>query len=177
MPQSVRRYGFLKRFARAREGAAAIEFALVAMPLFLLILASLEIAFVFFAGSLIENAVNETAREIRTGRLQTEGGTEETFRADVCARVNIVADCGMLAIDVRTYENFSSTDFSSPLQSDGSFDDNGFVFEPGGPGDVVVVRAFYPFQLFVPSVGLANMEGNKRLIASATAFRNEPFRE
>lgn len=162
-------------FIEAREGAAAVEFALVAAPFFLLILAILEIALVFFAGSMFDNAVRETAREIRTGELQTAGGDEASFRAAVCSRVQIIADCDQISIDVRTFANFSDANFSGPFNGTGEFDSSNFNFQPGGAGDVVVVQVYYPFQLFVPSVGLANMDGNKHLIAAATAFRNEPF--
>lgn len=179
MQRKPARFGIVRRFSRDREGATAVEFAFIAGPFFLLILATLEIALIFFAGSIIENAVTETAREIRTGQLQNSGGTEQTFRAAVCDRVSVIADCGGLAIDVRTFENFSAADFSSPLDGDGEIDDSGFTFEPGGPGDIVVVRAFYPWQVFTPGfgLGLSNMSGNRRMIAAAAAFRNEPFQE
>ena len=169
------RAGLIKRFARARSGATAVEFALVALPFFTLIMAIIEISLVFFLGAMMDNALNESAREIRTGHLQTEGGSEESFRDELCRRIDVIADCTLISVDVRTYENFSQTDFSSPIDADGNFDSSGFNFTPGGPSDIVVVRAFYPMNLFLPSVGLANLPGNKRLIASATAFRNEPY--
>lgn len=177
MQRTSPRFGIVRRLSRDRDGSTAIEFAFIAAPFFILILATLEIALVFFAGSVIEDAVSETARQIRTGQLQTSGGTEATFRSAVCERVSVIADCDKLRIDVRTFQNFSSTDFSSPLDSEGEIDDSGFTFAPGGAGDVVVVRAFYPWQIFTPSLGLglANMSGNRRMIATATAFRNEPF--
>ncbi|GGE40919.1 pilus biosynthesis protein TadE [Marinicauda pacifica] len=169
------RTGFIKRFARERSGATAVEFALVALPFFTLIMAIIEIALVFFVGTMMDNALNESAREIRTGRLQTQGGSEESFRDELCRRVAMISDCTLISVDVRTYENFSQTDFSSPIGAGGSFDSSGFNFTPGGPSDIVVVRAYYPMKLFLPSIGLANLPGNKRLIASATAFRNEPY--
>ena len=82
-------------------------------------------------------------------------------------------------MDVRTFEDFSSTDFSTPTDGDGDLDDSNFTFDPGGAGDVVVVRVFYDWPLLGPGMinGLANMPGNRRLISAATAFRNEPFDE
>lgn len=165
----------VRRFIRAREGATAVEFALVATPFFLLVLAIVEIALVFFAGSMFDNAVRESAREIRTGELQSSGGGQASFREAICDRVIIITDCDQISIDVRTYENFSDANFSGPFNGNGEFDNTNFSFQPGGSGDVVVVQVYYPFQLFVPSIGLANMDGNKHLIASATAFRNEPY--
>jgi len=165
------------RFARDRKGAAAVEFALVAAPFFLLVFAILEIALIFFTSAIIEEAVAHAARDIRTGELQTAGQTEADFRATVCARIQSVADCGRLRVDVRTFENFASTQFDPPVDADGDLDDSGFTFDPGGAQDIVVVRVFYDWQLLGPGAinGLANMPDNRHLIASATAFRNEPY--
>ena len=66
---------------------------------------------------------------------------------------------------------------TSPLNADGEIDDTNFTFDPGGGGDVVVVRVFYDWQLMAPGVvsGMTNMSGNKRLISATAVFRNEPF--
>ena len=168
-----------RAFARDREGATAVEFALIAAPFFLLILAILEIALIFFASAIIENAVSEAARDIRTGQLQTAGGSEVEFRAAVCQQIQTVADCSRLRVDVRTFENFASTQFDPPVDGDGELDDSGFTFDPGGAQDIVVVRVFYDWQLVGPGAiaGLSNLPGNRHLISSATAFRNEPYEE
>lgn len=166
-----------RRFARDRTGAAAVEFALVATPFFILLFGILEIALIFFATAIIEDSVSQAARDIRTGELQTAGGSEADFRAAICARINTVADCGRLQVDVRPFNSFSAADMGAPMNGDGELDNGNFTFEPGEAGDVVVVRVFYDWQLLGPGFinGLSNMPGNRRLISSATAFRNEPF--
>jgi len=165
------------RLARDREGATAVEFALVAGPFFLLLFGILEIALIFFATAVIEDAVGNAARAIRTGEVQTEGRTEEDFWAAICQRIDVIADCGRLRVDVRTFENFNVAELGAPMTDDGDLDDEHFTFEPGEAGEVVVVRVFYDWVLLGPGMinGLANMSGNRRLISSATAFRNEPF--
>jgi Flp pilus assembly protein TadG len=55
------------RLRRDRSGSAAVEFAMIAAPFFLLLFAMIEVAAVFFTGTVLENAVLETARQIRTG--------------------------------------------------------------------------------------------------------------
>jgi hypothetical protein len=52
-----------------------------------------------------------------------------------------------------------------------------FEYDPGDAGEIVVVRTFYewPLHTNLLGLGLANLSNGKRLIASATAFRNEPF--
>lgn len=169
----------LRRFGRDRSGAAAVEFALVATPFFVLLFGILEIALVFFTTAVVEDAVSEAARDIRTGELQTAGGKEDDFRAAICARIDTVADCGKLAVDVRPFNAFGSIDMTTPYDEDGDLDDSGFQFDPGASGDVVLVRVFYDYRLLGPGFvnGLSNLPGNRRLISAATAFRNEPFAE
>ena len=48
-----------RRFVRQQDGAAAVEFALVALPFLALTFAILETALVFFAGQTLEAAVAE----------------------------------------------------------------------------------------------------------------------
>jgi hypothetical protein len=50
-------------------------------------------------------------------------------------------------------------------------------YSPGGPGDIVVVRLFYQWPLFVTGLGynIANLAGSQRLLVASAAFRNEPF--
>jgi hypothetical protein len=50
-------------------------------------------------------------------------------------------------------------------------------YNPGGPGDIVVVRMFYQWPQIVTGLGynITNLAGNKRLLYATAAFRNEPF--
>jgi hypothetical protein len=53
-----------------------------------------------------------------------------------------------------------------------------FSYDPGVGGDVIVVRAFYPWDLpaSLPEViSLSNMQDKSRLLIATVAFRNEPF--
>ncbi len=177
MPLKARIKTHLSRFIRARRGAAAVEFALIAAPFFLLIFATLEVALFFLGSTIIENGVNEAARSIRTGQLQQSNQTVADFRGSICERISSVADCSRIKVDVRTFESFSSSSTGSPLNGDGEIDDSAFTFNPGGGGDVVVVRVFYDWQLLAPGVisGMSNMGDNKRLITATAVFRNEPF--
>jgi hypothetical protein len=79
-------------------------------------------------------------------------------------------------VDVRTYADFAAINMTSPIDSQGNINNN-FVYQPGGPGDIVVVRLLYPWpvylQLWNPS--LSDMKGNSRLLVATAAFRNEPY--
>jgi hypothetical protein len=66
--------------------------------------------------------------------------------------------------------------FSPPLDGNGNMNQMN-NFQPGGPCDVVLVRSFYAWRVFTPVLTpfLKNMAGNKHLVSSASAFRNEPY--
>ena len=63
----------VRRFARGKDGIAAVEFGMVAAPFLALMFAIMETAIVFFAGQTLETAVADSARLIMTGQAQTAG--------------------------------------------------------------------------------------------------------
>ncbi len=165
-------------FADDRRGAAAVEFALIAAPFFFLIFGLLEVCLIFIMSTVMEHAVGEASRSLRTGEGQQAGITSAQFRDDVCAELMDLLDCdSRLHIDVRTASNFGSTPSGTPLDANGEFDDSGFTFQAGGANDIVAVRVFYEWDLITPFISqpLQNMSGNKHLLQTSAVFRNEPY--
>src|SRR3954463_3404632 len=173
----LRNAHLMRRFARGEDGAAAIEFAMVAAPFLALLFAIMETALVFFASQTLETAVSDSARLIMTGQAQTKSYNAGAFKDAVCAKIGGLFDCaGGLKIDVKTYTKFSDVDNSPPLDANGNLKTN-FGYQAGGPGDIVVVRLMYQWPVYASLLGLSlgNMAGNKRLIMATAAFRNEPY--
>jgi Flp pilus assembly protein TadG len=176
------RLGFLfqwKRLARDRGGATAVEFALVAIPFFWLVFAIIEIAGVSMAQTSLDAAVSETARTIRTGEAQAGAVTETAFKTAVCDYINrmMSLDCvNNLNIDVRRFVDFDGVASPSPLVG-GAIDPALLEFQPGGASEVVLVRAFYEWNIMTPVFGefLANVGPGRRIINTSALFRNEPF--
>jgi Flp pilus assembly protein TadG len=167
----------LRSFARRQDGAAAVEFALVAAPFLAVTFAILETAFVFFAQQTLEATAADSARLILTGQAQTANYTAADFKTAVCARVFGLFDCsGGMTVDVKTYTTFSSVDNTAPVTS-GTFDSTKTGYTPGGPGCIVRVTLYYQWAVYVSmwNAGLANLNGNKRLLVATSVFRNEPY--
>ncbi|WP_051630638.1 TadE/TadG family type IV pilus assembly protein [Afifella pfennigii] len=160
------------------DGATVVEFALIAPPFFLLVLAIMETALIFTAEQFLENAVFEAARDVRTGQVQAERLDEAGFRERLCDNLLALIDCEgeNFYLDVRAYETFASARLASPVAKDDSFTDPG-SYEFGGPGDIVVVRAYYqwPTNPVYGALTFANLANGKRLLGAFAAFRNEPF--
>lgn len=168
-----------RRFSRNREGATALEFAIVCMPFFFLLLAVMEIAYMFFLSVMVDNAALSSARKIRTGQMQMASASAEDFWEDVCEGIEVVAPCeGRLFLDVQTYDSFGVTREPPPVE-DGEFDPSDLGVDFGEEGDIVLVRAYYVWDVIFPDLGtgLSNLAGGKRLLVSTVAFRNEPFGE
>ena len=178
MPSPFSTVGKLfRRFRRNRGGSAAVEFALVAPIFFALLFAIIESAMVFFASQLLETVTADSARLVMTGQAQAASMTQSQFKTGLCARVAILFDCANgIYIDVQSYSSFSSLNLADPIDAGRNFvpPNN---FSTGGPGDIVVVRVFYKWPLFVTSMGydISNLTGGKRLLTATAAFQNEPY--
>jgi Flp pilus assembly protein TadG len=178
----------------ANRGSVAIEFAMIAPVFLILLMATIETGIVFFAQSALQNAVNDAARLIKTGQsacFSTDGGgncvgmTADQFRKQVCDEVlTLLQACEKdasgnsdLQFDVKAYSaGFGGVSNGSPLDATGDLP-NLTVFNTGNACDVVLVRAFYRWPVVTPGLGylLANMKGSSHLLATAAAFRNEPY--
>jgi len=170
---------------RGNSGSAMLQFAMIAPVFFMMLFATLETAMVFFGDMVLENAVKVTGRTIRTGQAQLANKTQAQFRQDICDQVSFLLSCATdhLYVDVRSFGNFGAADYPAPLDANGNLVGNLNSYNPGGssqvPGQnsIVLVRVMYTWQLNTPMFAnyFANMTGNKRLITSTMAFKNEPY--
>ena len=177
MPQPLTFVAALRRFRRNRNGSAAVEFAMVA-PMFIgLLFAILESAMVFFASQVLETVTQDSARMIMTGQEQSAGKTQADFKTVVCGKVNALFDCANgITVDVTSASAFGTISLTNPIDTGGNYvPPNGYL--PGGPGDIVVVRLFYQWPIFVTGFGfnLSTVSGNKRILTATAAFQNEPY--
>lgn len=162
-----------------REGSAAVEFAMVATPFFLMIFAVLELGMVFLVDSVLENAVVEASRIVRTGQADERSLTAAQFKTEFCAQMMVFeGDCASRAdIDVRVLPEFSEGLPESPI-SNGVLDKSKLQYDRGGPGTLMLVRVFYSQPLITPFMqqAMSRLNSGAAMISVATAFRNEPYR-
>jgi Flp pilus assembly protein TadG len=166
-----------RRLAREQDGAAAVEFGLVAAPFLAMVFAIIETAIVFFASQALETAAADSARLIMTGQAQNAGFDQNQFKQAVCAKIYGLFNCqGGLVVDVKSYTNFASIPLQKPI-TNGEPDDN-LTYSPGAPEEIVVVRLMYQWPVYVSLLGLnlSDLSNGKRLLMSTVAFRNEPYK-
>jgi Flp pilus assembly protein TadG len=175
----ARQSRFVQRFVRAQGGAAAVEFALVAAPFLALLFAIIETALVFFAGQTLEYAVTQSGRLIMTGQADAGGFDQTAFKNQVCARIIALFDCeNTLYVNVQKSSTFASASTATPYDAGGQFDKTKMSYDPGNPGDIVVVSVYYQWPIYVSLFGdnLSNQSGGNRLLVATSVFRNEPYK-
>jgi Flp pilus assembly protein TadG len=170
-----------RRLRRNRRGSAAVEFALVAPMFFALLFAILETGMMFFASQVLETVTQDAARAVMTGQAQTANLNQATFKStDVCPAnsvASVLFDCvNGIFVDVQSYPSFASINFSSQIDGSNNFINN-MQYNPGQACNIVVVRVFYQWPLYVTGLGynIANLTGSKRLLTGTAAFQNEPY--
>jgi hypothetical protein len=175
--------GVRRRYRNDAGGAAAIEFAIVALPFLGLIFGILELALVFFTSAVMTNAMSDTGRLVRVGAFQGCGSASE-FKALVCDKMSNLMNCeANLRIDLSTANGFQSITLPDPGMSGLDPDDEDAkivdgTYENTGPSDPVVMRGTFYYPLALPNfmTRLESIPGSRRHVISATtAFRTEPF--
>ncbi|QEE46026.1 pilus assembly protein [Rhizobium sp. WL3] len=194
------RFRLWRQLARSKDGAAAIEFAILAIPYFMIIFAIIETFVAFAAEQLVTNAVNTLGRQMRTGQITYQLNRPSTdmdmlkFRKAFCDEVNIMIQCSeteistpsKLYIDARTFASFGAIPKTIPRVSTATFadiDPTSFKFTPGGPSTINMLRAYYRWQVITDLIRpyittIRPSDGSMPsdfLIVATTAFQNENY--
>jgi Flp pilus assembly protein TadG len=170
-----------RRFRRDEKGATAVEFGLIAVPFFMLLMSTVEMALMLWTSQQMEEAVFQGSRTMLTGESRTiynNPGTAQTmFRDTLCANMTLISSCqGRLKVDVQTFASFATATSNSAVTA-GALNTAAFGFQPATPSTIVVVRAVlsYPLTMSSWSQAFANLSNGERALMANIAFRTEPF--
>jgi Flp pilus assembly protein TadG len=163
----------LKRFSKGNDGAAAVQFGLVAVPFLALIYCALQLFVYFLAQQMLETAAEAAGRQILVGNAAS---TITAFRTAVCSKVPAVLNCANIMVDVQVAASFSNATTTAPVLT---YDSNGnvtnvFQYATGSSGSIVVLRLMYLWPMwnffgFNPS----NSGSSAHLMIATAVFQNE----
>jgi Flp pilus assembly protein TadG len=176
----------LRQLIGSKDGAAAIEFALLAIPYFLIVFAIIETFIAFTGEQLIANAVDTMARKLRTGQITAETSKED-FRSAFCDEISILIQCNgeednKLILDVRSFSSFADIPKTIPRESgDLTATD---IYEPGGADTINMLRAYYRWEIvtdlvrpYISAIRPADSSFPKEfLIVATAAYKNENYK-
>lgn len=149
---------------RARRGSTALEFAIAAPVLLMLIFAVIENGLMLFAQAVLENATRDASRQIMIGTVKTS----PDFRAALCDDMGALFDCTQLQFYVQSGPAFPLA-ITAP-DSSGKFSST--TFASGSGGQFVLVEVAYNRAYISP--WLISLVPNWVLF-STQAIKNEPF--
>ena len=157
------------RLVKSESGSALIEFTIVALPFFLLLMGAVDIGFYYWGSQELENATAHGARLVRTGQVQVNGINQAQLKAEICGKTMVLVGCASrLRIEVRSGQSLAAITLPSPLNGSGALkSDAEFAYFPGAANDIVLVSAFFNWQLL--------LKPSDYILRATTVTRNEPF--
>jgi Flp pilus assembly protein TadG len=173
----LRRARDISRFRRARDGATAVEFALIAPAFLAIMIAILEVSYFLFAQQTLQTAAVEAGRLFMTSQGPSQANLLDP-NSKICTIIQPVLSCGSVMVDVQSYSSFSGANAGTPtLTYDGQGNvTNTWSYTAGTPGQVVVVRLMYQLTTIRGPLGfvLSNLSNGMMLAMGVTAIRVEP---
>lgn len=172
-------------------GHAIVEFALVAPVLLSLLCGIFEFSGILFAQTLLEGGARQASRFGITGSSTAEVSRQDMILQIIEDNAYGVIDIDEIDMETLVYESFADVGQPEPFtdaNSNGEFDE-GEEFDDingnsawdedmglaglGGPGDVVVYRLRYDWNLIIPF--FEPFFGETVSLDANVAVRNEPF--
>ncbi len=148
------KWGSLRRGWRDQKGTAAVEFALLAMPFFFMVMGAIEMALSIASGVDHEGAAASAGRLVRTGQAQLSSNPQQAFEDALCDNIGMMIDCGDVQYEVINMgaNTFASAEAYAPVfDSDGNLVTSGF--STGNSNDIVLIRAVYRHDFITPVLG------------------------
>ena len=181
--------GLVARLWRARDGNAAVEFALVAPLMITTFVAVMEIGMVLGVQAMMEGAVRYAARFGVTGQNDTE---RLQIIGDIIADRTIgLVDLDDATVDILTYGSFDDIGAPEPfvdaapfngvydsgesytdINGNGQWDPDQGKKSAGGASEVVLYRILYTAPTLT---GLVDHLVGGILLSASIAVRNEPY--
>ena len=162
-----------RRFLKSDAGTTAIEFGLLALPFFAIIGAIFETAVVFFASQVLDAAVNDSSRLIKTGQAHVANYTAASYRSAICQSLYGLFDCAQLRIKVSPVANFTGANIGAttdPITGAWTFAES---YNHGAGDSIILVEAYYkwPILLSAFDFNLSNIPDNTRMVSAVRVFR------
>jgi Flp pilus assembly protein TadG len=172
---------------RARRGAVALEFAILAVPLLILALGAMEIGYDYFVQARLDDALETAARSVQVGTDVGQPGHGQSLqfvRNDVCPALGGLLNCDNLYVSITAVPTNPALDFYDYMNLDlnptlATVMASQDVVCTGVAKQLMVAQAFYLGPSFLGSLIPTfsnNVNGTLTHISYATTgFINENF--
>jgi len=151
--------------AKAKDsGATLVEFAISLSLFLLLILGTMDFAYLFYTKLTLQNAVRQAGRYAITGQcVPNINGSCKLDRYNSIIQTLQTASNGLL-------NSSNSNDISITCTANGG----GCPNQAGGPGDIITITVTYTYTFMTAPIAKF-FTGGKYVFTVSVAFNNEPF--
>ncbi len=159
-------------FGGDRHAAAALEFAIVSLPMGLFLFGLIGFGIHFFLQQSLDYAVQEAGRQVEIGQIGS-GYTESDFVQKVICP-NFLGACNGLYVDLHPVSDYTSLAGKNVPDAPDNVSLQGFLFNTGSPGQTMYLHVV--LQSATPLAALLNLgsNGDDAIVANAPFVNENP---
>jgi Flp pilus assembly protein TadG len=178
----------IRSLVRDRRGAAAVEFALVTVPLIVMLLGLVDLGFRSYIASQLQGTMDQAARKVTIGGVSTT-----TISSFVSDRIRRILPGATVTVTPKSYDDFSDVGKPEPITTDtaplgvynqgdcftdlngnGVWDSDGGQSGNGGGDDIVYYTATVSYPALMPMRKLLGWSAIETVTATMM-MRNQPY--
>jgi Flp pilus assembly pilin Flp len=182
------------RFTRARDGVTAVEFALLAPVLMLMMFGIIEFSLIMVAYNTMEGATAISSRLGKTGYTASGLTRQQTIINAIDDRAGSLIDISRITVASKFYKQYDQINDPEPyidangnssydagenytdINGNGAWDADMGSSGYGSAGDVVVYTVSYPWALMTPIISrIIGNEAGAITITTHAVVKNEPY--
>jgi len=145
-----------RRAGANSPGSVSLEVAILAVPLFVLTLGTMEVAYDFFVQSALNNAVQVAARGVQVGTATgsaTGAAMTAWVAASICPALGRLLDCGQLYVSVSSIPSGTGQNYATYIAANPpsltAMTSSGNTVCTGAAAQVMILRAYYLSPTFI----------------------------
>lgn len=186
---SARKLRGLKHLRQDVRGATLVEFAIVAMPLIVMMMAMFDLGFREYISIQLAGALDQSARQVTVGTATTAA----TVKASVTAQIRTILPGATVTVVPSSYNAFSKVGKPEPITTDtaptgvynkgdcfedvngnGVWDADSGLSGTGGSDDIVYYTATVTYPEIVPMRRLLGWSATETVTGTAM-MKNQPY--
>lgn len=185
-------YGKVRTMRRlGRDGIAALEFALIAPVVMLMLMGVIEFSMIGFVQSVMESATFNASRLGKTGYNTTGVSRTQTIINMINQRTAGLLDPTMISVSSTAYGQFGSVGLNesyTDTNANGRYDAGEAYVDAnangvadigtsgyGNTGEVVLYTISYPWPIYTPFIGAFFGNNSTVTISTRAVVKNEPW--
>ncbi len=178
----------LRRFGRDSRAVTAIEFALLALPLFMLIMGGIEFGFEMFSQARLRDTLDRASRMATTGNIDDLGTSGDDIDAFVKTSLTVVKGADVQIVkshydsfdQVRKPETKTTSSTQAPycwqdVNGNKVWDADPSQSDLGGANDIINYKVTLTYPALFPLITRTVTGQSNVVLTGQQTLQNEPF--